>query len=76
MPKIEVWARIGVSMTLDVPDNYTDKDVREAAEKKTKENNPDKEDFKFDGHSYLPANQEGITPDLDIQFDDDIEFDI
>lgn len=77
MPKIDVWARIGVRMTLDVPDNYTDEDVQKAAVKKCKQHNPKKPDFTLQGDSYLPQdNGYNLGEGGDIVFGDDIGFDI
>lgn len=76
MPKIDVWARIGVRMSLEVPDNYTEEDVAAAAKRVTEENDPGKLFFHFHGESYIPADQAGIDPSKEIIFDNDIEFDI
>lgn len=76
MPKIEVWARIGVKMTLKVPDNYTDKDVQKAALKKCRQRNPKKSDFNLQGDSYLPQDNGYNLGEGDIVFKNDIGFDI
>lgn len=76
MSKIEVWARIGVKMTLDVPDNYTDEDVQKAALEKCRQHNPKKPDFYLQGGSYLPQDNAYSLGEGDIEFVNDIEFDI
>ena len=76
MPKIEVWARIGAKMILEVPDNYTDEDVQKAALEKCRQRNPKKPDFNLQGESYLPKDNGYSLGEGEIVFGYDIGFDI
>jgi hypothetical protein len=63
------WVRIGATITVDLPDNHTEKDIEEAISKAIEQHNPGKLDFYFDGEAYIPASDENkIQSDIDLFF--------
>lgn len=65
MEKFKVWARIGVTMTLELPKNPTQNDFESAFKKALNEYNPGKLEFHFDGESYIAESEDADRLDLE-----------
>ena len=57
MAQLKLWARVGVTMTLNVPDDFTETDIEQKFIEALNEHNPGKVVFHFDGESYIPFEE-------------------